>query len=129
MDTTDTKQSNGASPMTETNIRRKLEIRKAGDNELYFVFKLPGHGMFVSRFFDDIAEVYSAIAEMKDNLAENNNYVRKLSPPAQVYFIFRVRDQEPTGQSTMYRLVSIMEISIEFMKTSFACSEVVDLTG
>jgi len=128
MDTTDKKQPHGASHLVGTNIVRKLEIRKAGDNELYFVLKLPGHGMFVSRFFEDVSEVYAAIAEMKDNLADNNNYVRKISPPAQVYFIFRVRDQEPLGQSTMYRLVSIMEISIEFMKRSFACSEVVDLS-
>lgn len=115
--------------MTGTHITQRLEIRKAGDDELYFVFKLPGHGMFVSRFFRDISHVYAAIAEMKNNLADDNSFVRKISTPAQVYFIFRAMDQNPIGQSTMYRLVSIMEISIEYLKKNLAAAEVVDLTA
>lgn len=107
----------------------QIEIRKAGESEFYFAFKLPGHGMFVSRFFKNISEVHAAIEDIKENTAENDNYVRKISSPKQVYFIFRVENRDPIGQSTTYNRVSVMEISIQFMEKHLPCAEVVDLTS
>ena len=39
----------------------QIEIRKAGNEEFYFIFRLPSDGMFVSVFFDSMSEIMMAV--------------------------------------------------------------------
>ena len=43
----------------------QLEIRKAGNKEFYFIFRLPSDGMFVSVFFDSMSETMVAVESAK----------------------------------------------------------------
>ena len=104
--------------MKEQPERPLLEIHNAGESGYYFVFKLPGKRVFISSFFEDTSELYSAIDEMKNKVADDAHYLRKESPlnPGQVYFLFQLNENLFLGQSTMYNIASVMESGIEYMK-------------
>ena len=116
--------------MKEQKERLLLEIHNAGESGYYFVFKLPGQGVFISNFFEDISELYSAIDEMKKNVVDDAHYLRKESPlnPGQVYFLFQLNEKLFLGQSTMYNIASVMESGIEYMKEKLQETESVMLS-
>ena len=66
-----------------------IEIRKAGNDEFYFVFRLPSNGMFVSVFFEKMSEVVAAIETINRNSTEDAHYLRDRTATEQTHFIFR----------------------------------------
>lgn len=116
--------------MKEQKERPLLEIHNAGESGYYFVFKLPGQAVFISNFFEDTPELYSAIDEMKNNVADDAHYLRKESPlnPGQVYFLFQLKEKHFLGQSTMYNITSVMESGIDYMKENILETETVMLS-
>ena len=52
----------------------QIKLRKAGSDEFYFVFRLPSDGMFVSIFFDCIAEAVAEIETSQRNSQEDSYY-------------------------------------------------------
>ena len=55
----------------------QIEIRKAGENEHYFLFKLPNGGIFISKFFENILEAISAAEKTKRSAMEESCYQDK----------------------------------------------------
>ena len=106
----------------------QIEIRCAGSNEFYFIFRLPSDGMFVSVFFENMPEVLAAIDTVKRNSTEDGNYLRNTTLTDQTYFVFRMKNKNPIGQSTLYENTSVMEIGIQFMKKHLRKTERIDLT-
>ncbi|MDG5470056.1 hypothetical protein P9J64_17205 [Deltaproteobacteria bacterium IMCC39524] len=106
----------------------KIEIRSAGSDEFYFVFRLPCDGMFVSIFFENMSEVVAAVENIKRNSTEEACYIRNTTSTEQLYFIFTAKDKEPIGQSTRYKYSSSMDAGLQYMKNHLLSAEVVDLT-
>jgi uncharacterized protein YegP (UPF0339 family) len=106
----------------------QIEIRSAGSNEFYFVFRLPSNGMFVSVFFENMSEVVAAIETIKRNSTEDAHYLRDTTSTEQTHFIFRAKDKDPIGQSTIYKYTSAMDVGLQYMKKHLLETEIVDLT-
>ena len=106
----------------------QIEIRSAGSNEFYFVFRLPSDGMFVSVFFENMSEVVAAIETIKRNSTEDVHYLRDTTSTEQTHFIFRAKDKNPIGQSTIYKHTSAMDVGLQYMKKHLLSAETVDLT-
>ena len=106
----------------------QIELRRAGSNEFYFVFRLPSDGMFVSIFFENISEVTAAIEETQRHSKRNEYYLLETNPPEQTHFVFKSKNKYPIGQSTMYEHVSAMKAGIQYMKKHLLNAEVIDLT-
>ena len=113
--------------MTE-NIIPQIEIRKAEIDEFYFVFRLPGGGMFVSIFFENMSEVVAAVENIKRNSTEDTHYLRNTTSAKQLHFIFRAKNKNPIGQSTIYKHTSAMNVGLKYMKKYLLSTEIVDLT-
>ena len=106
----------------------QIEIRKAGGNEYYFVFRLPNDGIFISIFFEDTLEAVAAAENIKRNSTEDNCYLRKTTPPDQSHFLIKIKNNSPIGQSSMYKNESSMEAGIQYMKRHSVEAEIVDMT-
>ena len=106
----------------------QIEIRSAGSDEFYFVFRLPNDGMFVSIFFENMPEVMAAVENIKRNSTEDMHYLRNTTSAEQAYFIFRAKNKNPTGQSTRYEHISAMNVGLQYMKKHLLSTEIVDLT-
>ena len=106
----------------------QIEIRSAGSNEFYFVFRLPSDGIFVSVFFESMSEVVAAIESIKRNSTEDANYLRNTTSAEQTHFVFREKNKNPIGQSIIYEHTSAMEIGLQYMKKHLLSAEPVDLT-
>jgi uncharacterized protein YegP (UPF0339 family) len=106
----------------------QIEIRSAGSNEFYFVFRLPSDGMFASVFFESMSEVVAAIEAIKRNSTEDANYIRNTTSAEQTHFVFMEKNKNPIGQSIIYKHTSAMEIGLQYMKKHLLSAEPVDLT-
>jgi len=53
----------------------QIEIRRAGSQEFYFVFRLPSDGIFISIFFENISEVTAAIENIQRHSKINEYYL------------------------------------------------------
>jgi uncharacterized protein YegP (UPF0339 family) len=106
----------------------QIEIRSAGSDEFYFVFRLPSDGMFVSIFFENMSEVVAAVENIKRNSTEDAHYLRDTTSAEQTHFIFRAKNKNPIGQSTIYKHASVMDVGLQYMKKHLLSAEIVDLT-
>jgi uncharacterized protein YegP (UPF0339 family) len=105
-----------------------IEIRKAGDEEFYFVFRLPSDGMFVSVFFDSMSETMVAVESAKRNSTEEANYLCNTESADEAYFVFRDKNSKPIGLSTIFEQESTMTVGLKYMKKYLHRAEVTDLT-
>jgi len=105
-----------------------IEIRKAGHDEYYFVFRLPNGGIFLSIFFEDIVEAVATAEDFQRNSTKDSNYLRKTNPPDQYHFIFKTQKSYPIGQSSMYKNRPAMETGIQYIKKHLPETAVVDMT-
>jgi len=108
--------------------RLQIEIRKADENEYYFVFRLPNDGIFISIFFEDIVEAVAAAENIKRNSTGDSVYICKTDSPDQSYFIFKTKNNAPIGQSSVYKYGQPVEAGIQYMKEHLLEAEIVDLT-
>ena len=106
----------------------KIEIRSAGSDEFYFVFRLPCDGMFVSIFFENMSEVVAAVENIKRNSTEEACYIRNTTSTDEVYFVFRDKNDKPIGLSTIFEQESTMTVGLKYMKKYLHRAEVTDLT-
>ena len=106
----------------------QIEIRSAGSSEFYFVVRLPSDGMFVSIFFENMSEVVAAVENIKRNSTEDAHYLRNTTSAEQTHFIFKAKNKNPIGQSTIYKHTSAMNIGLKYMKKYLLSAEIVDLT-
>ncbi len=106
----------------------QIEIRKAGGNEYYFVFKLPYNGIFISIFFEDIVEAVATAEKIKRTSTEDGCYLRKGTSPDQSWFTFKAQNNSSIGQSSIYTHSLSMEAGIQYMKEHLLEAEIVDLT-
>ncbi len=106
----------------------QIEIRSAGSCEFYFVFRLPGDRVFVIIFFENMAEVVAAVENIKRNSTEDAYYLRNTTSAEQTHFIFRAKNENPIGQSIMYKHTSAMEVGLQYMKEHLLSADIVDLT-
>jgi hypothetical protein len=106
----------------------QIEIRSAESDQLYFVFRLPSDGLFVSIFYENMSEVMAAVENIKRNSTEDAHYVRNTTSAEQVHFTFRVKSKNPIGQSTRYKHTSAMDVDLQYMKKHLFSTEIVDLT-
>jgi len=106
----------------------QIEIRRAGSQEFYFVFRLPSDGIFISIFFENISDVTAAIENIQRHSKINEYYLLETTPTEQTYFIFKPKIKGPIGQSTMYDHVSAMKSGLQYMKKHLLSAEIVDLT-
>ena len=106
----------------------QIEIRKAGENEYYFLFRLPNGGIFISKFFENILEAISAAEKTKRSATEESFYQGKKETTNQFYFIFNIKQNSPIGQSSIYKDKPSMEAGIHYMKNYLGEAEIVDLT-
>lgn len=106
----------------------QIEVRKAGDNEYYFLFRLPNDGIFISKFFEDSLEAVSAAEKIKRNAMEENCYHGKNEISNHFYFIFNIKKNAPIGQSSIYKDGASMDAGIHYMKKYLLEAEIVDLT-
>ena len=51
--------------MKQIKNKTQIVIRKADENEYYFVYKLPSGGIFMSNFFENLEETLSAVEKIK----------------------------------------------------------------
>ncbi len=105
-----------------------IELRKAGDEEFYFVFRLPSDGMFVSVFFDSMSETMGAVESAKRNSTEEANYLCSTESADEAYFVFRDKNSKPIGLSTIFEQESTMTVGKKYMKEHLHRAEVADLT-
>ena len=105
-----------------------IEIRKAGNEEFYFVFRLPSDGMFVSVFFDSLTEVMVAVESAKRDSTEEANYLCDTKSSDEAYFVFRDKNSKPIGLSTIFGQESTMSVGLKYMKKYLHRAEVSDLT-
>lgn len=105
-----------------------IEIRKAENDEFYFVFRLPSDGMFVSVFFDSMSEVMVAVERAKRYSTEESNYLYDTKSTDEAYFVFRDKNSKPIGLSTIFEQESIMTVGLKYMKKYLHRAEVTDLT-
>ena len=106
----------------------QIEIRSAGSSEFYFVVRLPSDGMFVSIFFENMSEVVAAVENIKRNSTEDAHYLRNTTSAEQTHFIFKAKNKNPIGQSTIYKHTSAMNVGLKYMKKYLLSAEIVDLT-
>ena len=106
----------------------QIEIRKAGNEEFYFVFRLPGGGMFASVFFDSLSEVIVAVESAKRDSTEKSNYLCDTESADEAYFVFRDKNSKPIGLSTIFEQESTMTVGLKYMKKYLHRAEVADLT-
>jgi len=106
----------------------KVEIRQVGDGGFYFVFRLSGNKAFISNFFESLDETLSTIKRLQLGAGENRNYLQKITPTGEVFFIFKLNGVNPIGQSTTFNSVSSLEMGINLMKSYVKTAEVEDLT-
>lgn len=114
--------------MQKIKSRLQIEIRKAGDNEYYFLFRLPDGGIFISKFCEDIPEVMSAAEKIKRSAMEESRYHRQNENLNQMYFIFNIKKNTPVGQSSIYKDRPTMDYAIRYMQKYLQEAEIVDLT-
>ena len=105
-----------------------IEIRKAGNEEFYFVFRLPSDGMFVSVFFDSMSEIMVAVERAKRYSTEESNYLYDKKSTDEAYFVFRDKNSKPIGLSTIFEQESTMTVGLKHMKEYLHRAEVTDLT-
>lgn len=105
-----------------------IEIRKAGNEEYYFVFRLPSDGLFVSIFFDSLAEVVAAAEYSQRNSADDTRYLSKTKATGEDYFVFLTKGNKPIGQSTMFEQAPTMNDGMQYMQKHLKKSQVLDLT-
>ena len=108
--------------------RSQIEIRKADENEYYFVFRLPNDGIFISIFFEDIVEAVAAAENIKRKSTGDSVYICKTDSPDQSYFIFKTKNNSPIGQSSIYKYGQSVDVGIQYMKEHLLEAEIVDLT-
>lgn len=108
--------------------RSQIEIRKAGGNEYYFLFRLPNDGIFISKFFDDVIEAIAAAEKIKRSATEERFYLGQKETTNQFYFSFGSKKNSSVGQSSIYRDKPSMDYGIDYMKKYLAEAEIVDLT-
>jgi uncharacterized protein YegP (UPF0339 family) len=106
----------------------QIEIRKAGENEYYFVFMLPSSGIFMSNFFEHLEEALSAAENIKRRAAEENYYLYKNRLKNHFYFVFKIKKNSPIGQSSIYKDKQSIDSAIHYMKNNLVKAEIVDLT-
>ena len=80
----------------------QIEIRKAGENEYYFVFMLPSSGIFMSNFFEHLEEALSAAENIKRRAAEENYYLYKNRLKNHFYFVFKIKKNSSIGSPTFF---------------------------
>ncbi len=107
----------------------QIEIRSAGSNEFYFVVRLPSDGMFVSEFFEDMSETVAAVENIKRNSTEDAHYIRDTKSEEQTCFVFRVKNKNLIGLSTIYKNALDMNVGLQYMKKHLLSAEIVDLTA
>jgi hypothetical protein len=105
-----------------------IEIRKAGNEEFYFIFKLPSDGMFVSVFFDSMSEIMVAVESGKRDSTEDANYLFNTESAGEAYYVFRDKNSKPIGLSTIFEQESTMKVGMKYMKKYLHRAEAVDLT-
>ena len=114
--------------MKNKSHKSKIEIRKADENEYYFVYKLPSGGIFMSDFFEDLEEALSAAEKIKKSAAEQNYYIYKNRLKNQFYFVFKINKNSPIGQSSIYKDTQSIDSVIHYMKNYLVEAEIIDLT-
>ena len=105
-----------------------IEIRKAGNEEYYFDFRLPSEGLFVSIFFDSLTEVVAAAEYSQRNATDDTRYLCKTKTSGEDYFVFLTKGNKPIGQSTMFEQKPAMNVSMQYMQKHLQKSHVLDLT-
>ena len=105
----------------------QIEIRKAGNEEFYFVFRLPSDGMFVSVFFDSMSEVMAVVESAKRDSTGEANYLCNTESAGEAYFVFRDKNSKPVGLSTIFEQESTMTVGMKYMKKYLHRAEAVDL--
>ena len=113
--------------MTWKNIS-SIEIRRAGNDEYYFVFRLPNDGLFVSIFFDSMSEVVAVAEYSQRNSIDESRYLCKTKSSDEEYFIFLTKDDKPIGQSTMFDKKPTMQAGLQYMQKHFQTAAVVNFT-
>jgi hypothetical protein len=76
-----------------------------------------------------MSEVVAAIETIKRNSTEDTHYLRDRTATKQTHFIFRAKDKNPIGQSTIYKHTSAMDVGQQYMKRHLLSAEIVDLTA
>jgi hypothetical protein len=76
-----------------------------------------------------MSEVVAAIETIKRNSTEDTHYLRDRTATEQTHFIFRAKDKNPIGQSTIYKHTSAMDVGQQYMKRHLLSAEIVDLTA
>lgn len=105
-----------------------IEIRKAGYDEYYYVFRLPSGGMFVSIFFDRMSEVVAAIEYSQRISADDSRYLCKTQPEGENYFVFLTKNNKPIGQSIIFEKALKMNDGLHYMQKHLRRAEIVDFT-
>ena len=113
--------------MTEENIS-SIEIRRAGNQEYYYVFRLTNDGIFVSIFFDSISEIKVAIEYSQRISTDDARYLCKTNSEGDDYFVFLTKNNKPIGQSTIFEQTSKMNAGIHYMQKHLQRADVADLT-
>ena len=106
----------------------KIEIRKAGNDEYYFVFRLPHDGIFISIFFDRMSEVVDAIEYSQRISTDDKRYTCKAKSTDDEYFVFLTKSNKPIGQSIIINHTATMNIGLQYMQKHLHRAEDVDLT-
>jgi hypothetical protein len=75
-----------------------------------------------------MSEVVAAIETIKRNSTKDAHYLRDTTSTEQTYFIFRAKDKNPIGHSTIYKHTSAMDVGLQYMKKHLLSAETVDLT-
>ena len=101
-----------------------ITIRSANEDGFYFTFDLPGHKVFVRKFYDTFDDVSFAVDAMRAGLTNGNSIRKCIAPEGDVYFIFFDNAGTPVGQSVTFDLVSQMEIAIGHLAKSFPMAAV-----
>ncbi|MGW8195340.1 MAG: DUF1508 domain-containing protein [Desulforhopalus sp.] len=114
--------------MIKRKERSQIEIRKASENEYYFVFRLPNDSIFISIFFENIVEAVAAAENIKRNSMNDNCYLPKNDTKEQSYFIFHAANKSTIGQSSIYKCRLSLEAGIRYMKKYLVDAEIFDLT-
>ena len=105
-----------------------IEIRRAGYDEYYYVFRLPNGGMFVSIFFDRMSEIVAAIEYSQRISTDDARYLCKTQSASENYFVFLTKNNKPIGQSIIFEQAFKMNNGLHYMKKHLQRAEVVDLT-
>lgn len=99
--------------------QKPIEIQSAGDDGYYFIFSLPYHKQLVSRFYNTPSEVDYAVKSMRSHVIVESSIRKHTSPTGGVYFVLFDSNGEIVGQSTIFDLVTHMEIAIEYLRKHF----------